>query len=190
MIRHRPSPLRPGRHDDHFVRAYRNFLLGLAAAQATAQQPASAAPSVEQRITERARENRRVLRFDGRAFSGPAWDLLVEEGRRAQVFLLGEEHGIAVVGYSPFGHDDFPAPGSAQGKILAEIAAAHEATPRQAALAFLTRRASLFAIPKAGKVGHVEDNAGALRLALSEVEIARIDAAFPLGRKPHALPMI
>ncbi|UZF91543.1 aldo/keto reductase [Bosea sp. NBC_00550] len=101
-----------------------------------------------------------------------------------------ERNGIAVTAYSPFGHDDFPAPGSAQGKALAEIAAAHGATPRQVALAFLTRRASLFAIPKAGKVGHVEDNAGALHLALSETEIARIDAAFPLGRKPHALPMI
>lgn len=101
-----------------------------------------------------------------------------------------ERNGVAVTAYSPFGHDDFPAPGSAQGKILAEIAAAHDASPRQVALAFLTRRTSLFAIPKAGKVGHVEDNAGALRLALSETEIARIDAAFPLGRKPHALPMI
>lgn len=101
-----------------------------------------------------------------------------------------EHHGVAVTAYSPFGHDDFPAKGSAQGKLLAEIAAAHGATPRQVALAFLTARASVFAIPKAGSTAHVEDNAAALNLSLSESEIARIDAAFPRGRKPSSLPMI
>ncbi len=101
-----------------------------------------------------------------------------------------ERNGVAVTAYSPFGHDDFPDAGSAQGKVLAEIAANHGATVRQVALAFLTRRESVFAIPKAGRVAHVEDNAGALKLALSEAEIARIDAAFPRGRKPASLPMI
>ncbi len=101
-----------------------------------------------------------------------------------------EENGVAVTAYSPFGHDDFPAADSAQGKVLNEIAASHGVTPRQVALAFLTRRQSVFAIPKAGRVAHVEDNAGALNLALSEAEITRIDAAFPRGRKPASLPMI
>jgi diketogulonate reductase-like aldo/keto reductase len=101
-----------------------------------------------------------------------------------------ERNGVAIVAYSPFGHDNFPAAGTAQGKVLAEIAASHGATARQVALAFLTRRNSVFAIPKAGRVAHVEDNAGALNLALSEAEIARIDAAFPRGRKPASLPMI
>lgn len=101
-----------------------------------------------------------------------------------------ERNGVAVTAYSPLGHDDFPAPGSADGRVLAEIATAHGATPRQIALAFLTRRPSVFAIPKAGKAEHVEDNAGALRLALTEGDLALIDTAFPRGRKPHALPML
>lgn len=101
-----------------------------------------------------------------------------------------ERHGVAVTAYSPFGHHDFPEPGSTQGKVLAEIAQAHGATPRQIALAFLTRRPAVFAIPKAGSVAHVEDNAGALNLTLSESDVARIDAAFPRGRKPSSLPMI
>jgi erythromycin esterase-like protein len=70
-------------------------LLGLAAAPAGAQQLAAAAQSLERRVTDRARENRHVLNYDGRAFSGPAWDLLVDEGRQAQVTMIGEEHGIA-----------------------------------------------------------------------------------------------
>lgn len=101
-----------------------------------------------------------------------------------------ERHGVAVTAYSPFGHHDFPEPGSAQGKVLAEIATARGATSRQVALAFLTRRPSVFAIPKAGSLAHVADNAGALDLALSESEIARIDTAFPRGGKPSSLPMI
>jgi diketogulonate reductase-like aldo/keto reductase len=101
-----------------------------------------------------------------------------------------ERNGVAVTAYSPFGHDDFPAPSSAGGRVLAEIAAAHGATARQVALAFLTRRVSVFAIPKAGRLNHVEDNAGALQLNLTGGDLARIDAAFPRGRKPHSLPML
>lgn len=99
-----------------------------------------------------------------------------------------EAHGVALVGYSPFGTAGFPAPRSAGGKVLAAIAAAHGATPRQVALRFLTRRPSLFAIPKAARLAHLEDNAGAAALRLTEDDIARLDRAFPLGRPPRTLP--
>src|SRR5207302_2726420 len=58
------------------------------------------------------------------------------------------QHGGAVVAYSPFGHDDFPQPDSKAGKVLEAIAETHGASPRQVALAFLTREPSAFAIPK------------------------------------------
>lgn len=101
-----------------------------------------------------------------------------------------QRHGVAVVAYSPFGHGEFPEPESAGGRVLDEIAAAHGATPRQVALAFLTRLPGLFAIPKSSSPGHTEDNAGAGALVLSEAELARIDSAFPRGPKPSYLPMI
>ncbi len=101
-----------------------------------------------------------------------------------------ERNGVAVTAYSPFGHDDFPTSDRAGGRVLAEVAAAHGSTARQVALAFLTRRPSVFAIPKAGRLSHVEDNAGGLRLALTDDDLARIDAAFPRGPKPHSLPML
>ena len=91
-----------------------------------------------------------------------------------------EENGVAVVAYSPFGHvGGFPEPNSAGGRVLKAIADRHDSTPRQVALGFLTRRASLFAIPKASNPEHAEENAGAGALHLSEAELARIDAAFP-----------
>jgi diketogulonate reductase-like aldo/keto reductase len=99
-----------------------------------------------------------------------------------------EKHGVALVGYTPFGNR-FPAPGSAGGKLLGEIAAKHGATPRQVALAFLVRRPSLFAIPKASSAAHTAENAKAGTLALAEDELRRIDAAFPRGAAPRSLPM-
>jgi diketogulonate reductase-like aldo/keto reductase len=100
------------------------------------------------------------------------------------------EHDVAVVGYSPFGHDNFPEPRSRAGRVLEEIAVLHGATPRQVALAFLVRSAPLFTIPKASNPEHAADNAGAGDLRLSEPEITRIEAAFPVGRSPRALPML
>jgi diketogulonate reductase-like aldo/keto reductase len=97
-------------------------------------------------------------------------------------------HDVAVVGYSPFGHDSFPGEKTPGGRVLAEIAAARDATPRQVALAALARRA--FVIPKASTPEHAAENAAAGDLDLCDDEFARIDAAFPRGPKPRSLPMI
>jgi diketogulonate reductase-like aldo/keto reductase len=101
-----------------------------------------------------------------------------------------EANGVAVTAYSPFGHDEFPAPRSAEGRLLQSIGDAHGATPRQVALAFLIRRPSLFVIPKAADAEHAADNAAASALRLSEDDIAAIDQAFPLGTEPASLPML
>ena len=99
-----------------------------------------------------------------------------------------QKHGIAVTAYSPFGHDDFPSARTKEGKLLAEIAKAHEATPRQVALRFLTRNPSVFAIPKASTPEHVDENAGATDFRLTKDEINRIDEAFPVGASPGFPP--
>lgn len=101
-----------------------------------------------------------------------------------------EQHGVAVVGYSPFGHSEsFPGPHTPGGRVLSEIAMKHDATPRQVALAFLVRRPSLFTIPKASTPEHAEENAGAGDLRLNEGELARIDEAFPV-RVRQNLPVL
>jgi diketogulonate reductase-like aldo/keto reductase len=99
---------------------------------------------------------------------------LEDRAIEAAVIPYCEQHGISVVGYSPFGSGRFP-----RHKVLDDVAHAHGATPFQVALAFLTRRQSLFAIPKASRVDHVEDNFAASKLSLTPDEIDRIDAAFP-----------
>ncbi len=101
-----------------------------------------------------------------------------------------ERNGVAVVAYSPFGHDDFPSARSRGGEVLQAIADAHKATTRQVALAFLTRAPSVLAIPKAGSADHAAENAAAGDFNLSAADIAALDKAFPRGPKPRGLPML
>ncbi|CAM5220509.1 NADP-dependent oxidoreductase domain-containing protein OS=Castellaniella defragrans OX=75697 GN=HNR28_001893 PE=4 SV=1 [Castellaniella defragrans] len=101
-----------------------------------------------------------------------------------------QAHQVAVVAYSPFGHGDFPDARSASGRTLKAIAEHHGATPRQVALAFLTRDPGLFAIPKASSVTHARENASAAALDLTPAELGQLDAAFPRGPRPGYLPMI
>jgi diketogulonate reductase-like aldo/keto reductase len=115
---------------------------------------------------------------------------LRERGIEHDVLPFCEAHGIAVVGYSPFGSGSFPGPRSAGGRVLAEIAAARGVGPHAVALAFLVRRPSLLAIPKAAAPAHVVANAAAADLDLSSEEIGRIDRAFPRGPVPAVLPML
>jgi diketogulonate reductase-like aldo/keto reductase len=102
---------------------------------------------------------------------------LEERAIEHEVIPRCNRYGAAVVGYAPFGHGRFPDEHSPGGSVLAEIAAAHDATPRQIALACLARLA--FVIPKASTPEHAAENAGAGDISLTESELARIDAAFP-----------
>ena len=104
-----------------------------------------------------------------------------------------EQRGVAVVAYSPFGS----AGGFPDERRFGDLPARLGATPRQLALAFLTRRPSVIAIPKAARVAHVEEiardvgstlDAGALAGELDGA-LAELDARFPLGPW-RGLPMI
>ena len=46
-------------------------------------------------IRAAAEANRYILAYDGDVFAGPGWDKMITEGRSADFFLIGEEHGIA-----------------------------------------------------------------------------------------------
>jgi diketogulonate reductase-like aldo/keto reductase len=101
-----------------------------------------------------------------------------------------EKNGVAVIAYSPFGHNDFPSARSKSGEALQAIADAHKVSARQVALSFLTRVPGVLAIPKASNAEHASDNAAAGKLKLGESEIAALDKAFPRGPKPRGLPML
>lgn len=135
-------------------------------------------------------EEAQAIAGEGRIACNQVLYHLAERSIEEAVIPWCERHRVAVVGYSPFGHGRFPDAHNAGGRLLADIAAAHGATPRQAALAFLVRRASIFAIPKASTAAHAEENAGAGDLRLGAEEISQIDAAFPLSRRGGRLPSL
>jgi diketogulonate reductase-like aldo/keto reductase len=115
---------------------------------------------------------------------------LEERGIEHDILPWCKEHGIALTAYSPLGHGRFPDPDSPGGRVLQEIAANHNATPRQVALRFIVRQPTVFAIPKSSRPEHTAENAGAGELDLSDEELARIDDAFPRGPKPPSLPLL
>jgi len=110
--------------------------------------------------------------------------VLYHLGERAiehRVIPWCEQHGVAVVAYSPLGsRRGFP-----KSAALDKVAARLGATPRQVALAFLARRA--FVIPKSSQPAHVDELAATVELDADAV--AAIDAAFPLAAW-RGLPML
>lgn len=114
---------------------------------------------------------------------------LHERGIERSLIPYCEKQKIAVVGYTPFGRRGIPTARSLSGAVLHEVAAGHGATVTQVILAFLTRLDCLFAIPKAATVPHVEDNAGALNVKLSDADIEAISDAFPAPNRDVPLAM-
>jgi aryl-alcohol dehydrogenase-like predicted oxidoreductase len=126
----------------------------------------------------------------------------------AEVLRTCRDNGIAFVAYSPLGRgaltgairklDDL-----AEGDYrrnsprftgenlsrnlslvdrLTEMAAAKKCRPTQLALAWLLARGpDIFPIPGTKHVNRLEENVGALELSLTPDEVARLDAAFPVG---------
>jgi diketogulonate reductase-like aldo/keto reductase len=126
--------------------------------------------------------------------SGPVCDQVLyhlqERAVEHRVIPWCESKKVAMVAYSPFGHDRFPDPHTPGGRLLKQIAHEMNATVRQVALRFLLRWPCAFTIPKSSNVDHVVENAGAGDLQLTDMQIALIDKAFPLGPPPAALPML
>jgi diketogulonate reductase-like aldo/keto reductase len=88
--------------------------------------------------------------------------------------------GIAVVGYSPFGHGNFPSTETVEGKLLTKIGQKYNRTPKQVAMNFLTRHPSTFTIPKITIPERMKENSGGVGWSLKEDDINAIDRAFPL----------
>ncbi len=89
------------------------------------------------------------------------------------------ERKLPVMAYSPVGQggDLLNAP------VLAAVARRHEVTAAQVALAWVLRQANVCAIPKAGSLQHVEENAAAAALELTPQDLAEIDGAYPAPQR-------
>lgn len=107
---------------------------------------------------------------------------LYERGIEHRLVPAAREANIAIVAYTPFGRRGLPHPSSPAGAALVRIAAKHDVGVRAVVLAYLTREAHVFTIPKAARVAHVVENARAGDVRLDAVDIAAIERNFPRGR--------
>jgi diketogulonate reductase-like aldo/keto reductase len=93
-------------------------------------------------------------------------------------------HGMPVMAYSPLEQGRM-----LRHKALAEVAGRHGATPSQVALAWLLRQ-GVIVIPKATVVSHIDENLGALDLALAADDLATLERTFPAPTSPQPLDML
>ena len=85
-----------------------------------------------------------------------------------------EREGIGFIPWFPLAAGRLAEPGG----VAAEIAAAHDATTGQVALAWLLARSPvMLPIPGTSSVAHLEQNVAAAELRLSDEEVARLTAA-------------
>ncbi|KRN04089.1 aldo/keto reductase [Holzapfeliella floricola] len=99
-----------------------------------------------------------------------------------------KEKDIALVGYSPFGSGFGDS--IAITNNLKEIAETHQATPHQILLAWVIRDHNLITIPKAAKVGHMQENIAASDIVLSPDELAVLDQDYPAPDRKMILKVI
>jgi diketogulonate reductase-like aldo/keto reductase len=106
---------------------------------------------------------------------------LRRRGIEAGLVPWSRAHNVPIMAYSPIEQGRL-----GRDKTLAAIAARHQATPAQIALAWVLRQKDMMVIPKASSTEHVRDNRAALDIALTEADLAQLDRAFPppSGRVP------
>ncbi|RYE88482.1 MAG: aldo/keto reductase [Hyphomicrobiales bacterium] len=110
---------------------------------------------------------------------------LTRRGIEYDLLPWHEQRGIPVMAYSPIEQGRL-----ASNRDLVRIAEAHGRTPAQIALAFVLAQPNVIAIPKAGTLAHVRENAEAADIVLTPDDLRALDAAFPPPRRKSHLEMI
>lgn len=110
---------------------------------------------------------------------------LTRRGPEYDLFPWCRERSVPLMAYSPL----------EQGRLLgdealASVASAHGCTPLQVALAWVLRHDDVIAIPKASTAAHVEENHGALDVALTDDDLKTLDAAFPAPVRKEPLEIL
>ncbi|MDH6573768.1 pyridoxine 4-dehydrogenase [Streptomyces sp. SAI-117] len=92
----------------------------------------------------------------------------------ADVLDYCTRHGIGFIPWAPVAAGQLARPGGP----VDRIAAAHDSTPSNVALAWLLERSEvMLPIPGTSKVAHLEENLASSQLSLTETELAELDAA-------------
>jgi diketogulonate reductase-like aldo/keto reductase len=88
-----------------------------------------------------------------------------------------EKRGMPVMAYAPLGESSL-----VHDPTLARIGAAYGCSAAAVALAWAIRSGKVIAIPESGSPTHVKENAVALSLTLTQLDLQTLDAAYPPPR--------
>lgn len=111
---------------------------------------------------------------------------LQARGVEFDLLLYCAKHHLPVMAYSPVGQGG----PLLRHPVLTEIAARHNATAAQVAIAWSMRLPGIITIPKSSVAEHVRQNAAAAQITLSRDDLAVIDKAFPPPRSRQPLEML
>src|SRR5262249_33570115 len=100
------------------------------------------------------------------------------------------ERAVTIMAYSPLGSSSSAVRGLLGDRALKAVAARLAATPAQVALAWTLRNPGVVVIPKASRIEHVRENAGALAVELDDADLRELDTAFPAPRRGTSLEML
>jgi diketogulonate reductase-like aldo/keto reductase len=110
---------------------------------------------------------------------------LVRRGLEFDLAPWSRRRGTPLMAYSPVEQGAL-----ARNARLDAIAARHNATPAQIALAWVMQQEGVIAIPKASSQEHVRQNFAALDIKLTPQDIDDLDRAFPPPTRKRGLEMI
>ncbi|CCV03430.1 putative oxidoreductase [Mesorhizobium metallidurans STM 2683] len=110
---------------------------------------------------------------------------LSQRGPEFDLSPWSRQRGMPLMAYSPVDQGTL-----ARNARLEAIAARHDATPAQIALAWVMRQDGVIAIPKASRQEHVRQNVAALDIKLTSEDFADLDRAFPPPTRKRGLEMI
>jgi pyridoxine 4-dehydrogenase len=97
----------------------------------------------------------------------------LQDRAAADVLDACTDRGLAFIPWFPLATGDLAQPGGP----LDRIAERHDATPSQIALAWLLHRSpAMLPIPGTSSIEHLEENAGAARIALTDGDMAELEA--------------
>jgi diketogulonate reductase-like aldo/keto reductase len=87
-----------------------------------------------------------------------------------------KQHNLPVMAYSPLGGGNNLVVGD---RTLAQLGTTRGCSAAAVALAWVIRSGTVIAIPESGSPAHVKENAVALSIALTPLDLQTLDAAFP-----------
>ena len=115
---------------------------------------------------------------DGIATNQVLYNLL-HRGIEWELLQWCRERRIPVMAYSPVGNNAAEQKRMFGNANIKSVAARHNATPAQIALAWLLRHPDLVVIPKASNPDHIRANRAALDIQLTDRDLRELDQAFP-----------